>query len=93
MKIFFKDVSKGVVDARVIVELENGIFINEITILRKQNRFSVEFPEKTFRGKDNKIHNINIITFENDDKKTLWEIDILEKHKKWRETNRRVYIL
>ncbi len=92
MNVEFKDVSKGIVDARAIIKCENGMFINEITILRRRNSLSVELPEKSFRGKDNKLHRINIITFANEDKRVVWELELLDAHKAWREKNKRVLV-
>ena len=77
MKIKFKDVSSGIVDARAVIEIIEGIFINEITIIKKNGKVEIELPQKSFRGKDERMHYLNIIAFENENKETLWKMEII----------------
>ena len=92
MKIKFRDVSSGIVDARAIVEISDGVFINEITILKKGYEITVELPQKSFKGKDNRMHYIDILTFENNDKRTLWTMEIKEAYAQWRKHHKKVLV-
>ncbi|MEA1972554.1 MAG: hypothetical protein U9N34_04570 [Candidatus Cloacimonadota bacterium] len=92
MKIKFRDVSSGIVDARAVIEVFDGVFINEITILKKGYDIIVEIPQKSFKGKDKKMHYIDILTFENYDKKTLWLMEVKEEYSKWRQNHKKVLI-
>jgi len=66
MKIRFKDVSSGIVEARAVIEIIPGVYINEVTILNKDGDIIIELPQKSFRGKDERMHYLNILTFENE---------------------------
>ncbi len=92
MKIKFRDINVGIVQARASIEIFPDIFINEITILKKKNRIIVELPQKTFKGKDGRIHNIDIITFMNENKKNLWKLEIKDEYKKWRRENPKIEV-
>lgn len=92
MNIRFKDVNRGIVEARAVLELEGGMLINEITIINKDDRIKVELPQKSFRGKDNKMHYIDIISFDNENKMTLWLLDVKRKYFEWRKKNPKVEI-
>ena len=92
MKIKFRDVSSGIVEARAVIEIVPGIFINEVTILKKDNEIIVELPQKSFRGKDDRMHYLNILTFENENKETIWKMEIKEEFLKWRKNNKKVLI-
>ncbi len=92
MKVIFKDVSKGVVDSRAIIEICEGVYINEVSILRKDGHLQVEFPQKSFKGKDGKMHWMDILTFRDEDKKTLFQMEILQLHDQWRKKNKKVLI-
>ncbi len=92
MKIVFKDVSRGVVDSRAIIELCEGVYLNEVSILRKDGEILVEFPQKSFKGKDARMHWMDILTFRDEDKKTLFKMEILQEHKVWREKNKKVLV-
>ena len=59
MIIKFRDVSSGIVEARAIIEITPGVFINEVTILRKDGQIEIELPQKSFKGKDNRMHHLN----------------------------------
>ncbi len=92
MKIKFRDVSSGIVEARAVIELEPGIYINEVTILNKNGEIKVELPQKSFRGKDDRMHYLNILTFENENKETLWKMEIKEEFLNWRKANKKVLV-
>jgi hypothetical protein len=92
MKIKFRDVSSGIVEARGIVEIVPGMFINEITIIKKDGNIKVELPQKSFKGKDDRMHYLNIITFENENKETIWKMEIKEEYFNWRKNNKKVLV-
>lgn len=92
MKIKFRDVSSGIVDARAIIEIAEGVFINEVTILKKGYDIVVELPQKSFKGKDKRMHYIDILTFEDEDKKTLWMMEVKEAYAEWRRQHKKVLV-
>ncbi|MCB5251113.1 MAG: hypothetical protein RBS16_07830 [Candidatus Cloacimonadales bacterium] len=92
MQIKFRDVNYGIVEARAVIQLEGGLFLNEITILRKDNEILVELPVKSFKAKDGKIHSMDIITFENDDKKTLFILEVKNAYIEWRKKLRKIRV-
>ena len=92
MKIRFRDVSPGIVEARAVIDLGNGLFLNEVTILKKEGEIRVELPQKSFKGKDGRMHYLNIISFENENKETLWKLEIKEKYFEWRKANKKVLV-
>jgi len=92
MKIKFKDVNIGAVQARAVIEIAPSIYLNEVTILRRGNEIEVELPQKSFKGKDGKLHYINIITFANKDKEILWKLEIKNEYRKWRKENPKVFV-
>ena len=92
MKIRFKDVSSGIVEARAIIEIIPGVYINEVTILNKDGDIIIELPQKSFRGKDDRMHYLNILTFENENKETLWQMEVKEEYLTWRKDNKKVLI-
>ena len=92
MKIKFRDVSSGIVEARAVIEIVPGIFINEVTILKKDGEIIVELPQKSFRGKDDRMHYLNILTFENENRETIWKMEVKEQFLDWRKTNKKVLI-
>ncbi|MDP8221337.1 MAG: hypothetical protein P9X26_08320 [Candidatus Stygibacter frigidus] len=92
MKIRFRDVSSGIVEARAVLEFQEGIALNEITILSRNGQIEVELPQKSFKGKDGKMHFMDVITFDNDDRKTLWMMEIKEEYNSWRQTNKKVLV-
>jgi len=94
MKIKFRDVSQGIVLARAVVEIVPGIYINEITVLNDSvnDDIRIEFPTKSFKGKDGRVHHMNIIMFESEDKQTLFEIDIKEAYRNWRLDTKKVLV-
>ena len=92
MDIKFRDVSSGIVDSRAIIQVAPGVYLNEVTILRKSGTISVELPQKSFKGRDNKLHHLDIISFDNDDHKTLWLMEIKEEYMNWRKQNKKVLV-
>jgi hypothetical protein len=92
MNIHFRDVQTGSVEARAILEIADGVFLNEVTILNLDGEIVVEFPMKSFVGKSKRTHYIEIITFEDNDKRTLWELEIKNAYREWRKTNKKVLI-
>ena len=92
MKIRFKDVSSGIVEARAVIEIIPDVFINEVTILNKDGDIKIELPQKSFRGKDDRMHYLNILTFENENKETLWRMEIKEEYLAWRKNNKKVLV-
>jgi len=92
MKIHFRDVQTGMVEARAIIEIEEGVFLNEVTLLNVDGQLVIEFPRKNFKGKNDKMHHLDIITFENEDKQVLWELQIKQAYRDWRKENRKVLV-
>ncbi|HPR18884.1 MAG TPA: hypothetical protein PLD62_11625 [Candidatus Cloacimonadota bacterium] len=92
MTIKFRDVSSGIVEARAIIEIVPGIFINEVTVLKKDGEILVELPQKSFRGKDDRMHYLNIMTFDNENHETLWKMEIKEEFLNWRRSNKKVLV-
>ncbi|OQX71295.1 MAG: hypothetical protein B6D62_02190 [Candidatus Cloacimonas sp. 4484_275] len=92
MKIKFRDVSSGIVEARAVIEIQPDIFLNEVTILKRHGELQVELPQKSFKGKDNKMHFLDIITFGNENQETIWKMEIKEAYLKWRKENRKVLV-
>jgi hypothetical protein len=80
------------VEARAVIEIVPGIFINEVTILKKDGEIIVELPQKSFRGKDDRMHYLNILTFENENRETIWKMEIKEEYLNWRKTNKKVLV-
>jgi hypothetical protein len=76
MNIHFRDVQSGSVEARAIIEIAEGVFLNEVPILIIEGEGVVEFPRKSFIGNSRRTHYIDIVTFEDNDKRILWEIEI-----------------
>lgn len=92
MKVKFRDVGSGSVQARATIEIKEGVFLNEVTILEKRGKLIVEFPQKSFKGKDNRMHYFDIITFADEDKKEIWVLEIIDKYKQWRQENKKVLV-
>jgi len=92
MNIHFRDVQSGSVEARAVLEIADGVFLNEITILNIDGEIVVEFPKKSFVGKNHRMHYIDIITFEDNDKRLVWELEIKNAYKEWRKTNKKVLV-
>jgi len=92
MNIHFRDVQTGSVEARAIVEIVEGVFLNEVTILNREGEIVVEFPHKSFMGKTKRTFYIDIITFEDNDKRIVWELEIKEAYREWRKSNKKVLV-
>ncbi|MCB5230759.1 MAG: hypothetical protein WCX83_05465 [Candidatus Cloacimonas sp.] len=92
MEIKFRDVGRGIVAARASIELESGVQINEVTILKRGPNLEIEFPQKSFKGQDGRIHFVDIITFDTEEKRIVWELEIKEQYQEWRKQNRPVSV-
>lgn len=92
MNIHFRDVQTGSVEARAILEIAEGVFLNEVTILNIDGEIVVEFPKKSFVGKNKRTFYIDIVTFEDMDKRIVWELEVKEAYRVWRLTNKKVLI-
>ena len=60
MDIKFRDVNYGIVEARAVIRTTEGFHLNEITIINKDGELEVEYPKKSFKAKDGKLHFIDI---------------------------------
>ncbi|MDZ4182633.1 MAG: hypothetical protein U1B83_07145 [Candidatus Cloacimonadaceae bacterium] len=92
MNIHFRDVQTGSVEARAIIEIADGVFLNEITILNIDGESVVEFPKKSFVGKTKRTFYIDIVTFEDNDKRIVWELEIKAAYRDWRKNNKKVLV-
>lgn len=92
MNIHFRDVQTGSVEARAVLEIADGVFLNEVTILNIEGEIVVEFPKKSFIGKNKRTYYIDIISFEDNDKRIVWELEIKEAYRNWRKTNKKVLV-
>ncbi|MCD4828275.1 MAG: hypothetical protein K8R90_02440 [Candidatus Cloacimonetes bacterium] len=92
MNIRFRDVSSGVVEARAVIEIMPGVFLHEVTILKRGGKIEVELPQKSFKGKSGKFHHLDLVTFDNENHKTLWLMEIRETYEKWRSQNKKVLV-
>ena len=92
MIIKFRDVSSGIVEARASIEIMPEIYLMEVTILRKNGVLLVELPQKSFKGKDGRMHHLDLITFESENKETIWKMEILEEYQNWRKKNKKVLV-
>lgn len=92
MDIKFRDVNYGIVEARAVIQISDGVFLNEITILRRDGEIEVELPVKSFKAKDGKIHSIDIITFEDDNKRTLFLLEMKTAYMEWRKKLRKIRV-
>ena len=92
MNIKFKDINTGIVQARAVIKIAEGIFLNEITILKKNRDIIVELPQKSFRGKDGKMYYMNIITFADEDKENFFKLEVKTEYKKWRGKNPKILV-
>jgi len=92
MKIKFRDVSSGIVEARAVIEITPGVFINEVTIISRTGKISVELPQKSFKGKDSRMHYLDVLTFVNEDQKILWMMEVKDAYNDWRKNNKKVLV-
>ena len=91
MDIKFRDVNSGIVDARAIVKFDS-FTLNEITIINKKGIIEVELPRKSFKAKDGKIYNLDILTFDNEDQENLFKIQIKDAFLEWRKKQKKVRV-
>ncbi len=92
MNIHFRDVQTGSVEARAIMEIADGVFLNEITILNIDGEIVVEFPRKSFMGKNKRTYYMDVVTFEDSDKRIVWELEIKSAYREWRKANKKVLV-
>jgi len=92
MNIRFRDVQTGSVEARAAIEIADGVTLNEVTILNIDGEIVVEFPRKSFQGKAHRTIHLDIISFEDNDKRIIWELEIKEAYREWRKTNKKVLV-
>ena len=92
MNIHFRDVQTGNVEARAILEIADGVFLNEITILNYEDQITVEFPRKSFVGKNKRTFYLDILSFEDNDKRIVWELEIKSAYNEWRKSNKKILI-
>ncbi len=92
MNIHFRDVQTGSVEARAVIEIAEGVFLNEITLLNIDGEIVVEFPRKSFMGKTKRTFYIDIISFEDNDKRIVWELEIKKAYQEWRKNNKKVLV-
>ncbi|MCB5247875.1 MAG: hypothetical protein PHD87_04190 [Candidatus Cloacimonetes bacterium] len=92
MNIHFRDVQTGSVEARAIMEIADGVFLNEITILNIEGEIVVEFPKKSFMGKSKRTYYMDVVTFEDSDKRIIWELEIKSAYREWRKANKKVLV-
>ena len=92
MKIKFRDVSSGIVEARAVIEIVPGVFINEVTIINRTGKISVELPQKSFKGKDGRMHYLDVLTFVNEDQRILWMMEVKDAYNDWRKNNKKVLV-
>lgn len=92
MNIHFRDVQTGSVEARAIMEIADGVFLNEITILNIDGEIVVEFPKKSFMGKNNRTYYMDVVTFEDNDKRIVWELEVKSAFRDWRKVNKKVLV-
>jgi len=92
MDIRFRDVNYGIVEARAVLKTSDGFLINEITIISRDGLIEVELPKKSFKGKDGKVLNMDIITFENEDQQHLFLIQVKDAYLKWRSKQKKVRV-
>ncbi|MCL2063038.1 MAG: hypothetical protein FWG98_01520 [Candidatus Cloacimonetes bacterium] len=84
MEIKFKDINTGRVEARALVKLHEGLILNEISILNIEGDLVVELPKKSFISKTGKLYSFDVITFETEDERTLFCIQIKDAFLEWR---------
>ena len=92
MEIKFKDISDKKVEARAVIKLHEGIILNEISIINNNDEIIVEYPKKSFLSKSGKVYSFDVLTFETEDEKTLFSIQIKEAYYEWRKRLNKVRI-
>ena len=92
MEMRFRDVNTGIVEARVVIKLSEGLLLNEITILNRKGELEVELPKKTFTTKNGKTASFDIIQFETEDEKTLFSLQVKNEYLEWRKKQKKVRV-
>ena len=92
MEIKFKDVNFGIVEARAVIKLSEGIILNEVTVLSRDGKIEIEFPQKTFKAKNGKYQSYDIITFETEDEKTLFALQVKNAYYDFRKIQKKVRV-
>ena len=54
--------------------------------------FDVEVPQKSFKGQDGKIHFVEIISFEDEQKKIVWQLEVKEQFLEWLKKNKNILV-
>ena len=52
----------------------------------------VEFPKKSFMGKSKRTYYMDVVTFEDSDKRIIWELEIKSAYREWRKANTKVLV-
>jgi len=92
MDIKFRDVNYGIVEARAMLKTSEGFTINEITIINRDGNLEVELPRKSFKSKVGKMMNMDIMTFDTEDEKTLFLLQVKENYIEWRKKQKLVRV-
>ena len=92
MEIKFKDISLGRVEARAVVKLQEGVVLNEISVLNINGELIVEFPKKSFIAKTGRLYSFDVISFDTEDEKTLFTIQIKDAYYEWRKKTNKVRV-
>ena len=92
MDIKFRDVNYGIVEARAMLKTSEGFTINEITIINRGGNIEVELPRKSFKSKVGKMMNMDIMTFDTEDQKTLFLLQVKECYLEWRKKQKLVRV-
>jgi hypothetical protein len=92
MDIKFRDVNYGIVEARAMLKTSEGFTVNEITIINRDGMLEVELPRKSFKAKTGKMMNMDILTFDTEDEKTLFLLQIKEIYVEWRKKQKLVRV-
>ena len=92
MDIKFRDVNYGIVEARAMLKTSEGFTINEITIISRNGEIEVELPKKSFKAKTGKVMNMDILTFDDEDQKTLFLLQVRDCYLEWRKKQKLVRV-
>jgi hypothetical protein len=61
-------------------------------LLNIDGEIVVEFPRKSFMGKTKRTFYIDIVSFEDNDKRIVWELEIKKAYQEWRKNNKKVLV-
>jgi len=92
MDIKFRDVNYGIVEARAMLRTTEGFTVNEITIISRDGKIEVELPKKSFKSKVGKVLSMDILTFDSEDQKTLFLLQVKEHYLEWRKKQKLVRV-